>query len=596
MLLNRMIIRLITSHRILVAVFLGIIAMCGVFGSLFFRMGVGGNNEVRESVPVVTGDASRYHPAMPFDKDFVITTGSIGMEQDVRGLSGGVVPHHLLAHSLIAHFFQRLAESDVRPETIVLIGPNHFSRGDKDVLTGIRGWDTPFGQVETDAAMARSFVGNGFSGIDEDAIEGDHAIYGIIPFIRYYLPETKVVPLLLGSRISPEATEMLSDQLSALVHTNRVSLIASTDFSHYLSSAESRKKDAETLRSISNRDYRQIGTYGNDHIDSPASLIAVMKAYEKSDWNYIRLFEHTDSGKIQQKPNMENTSYFTLGFFRKADQEIKKEQVTLLFGGDMVFDRSIRTAMRKRGNDFPLAGLKEVFSKSDLVVANLEGPITDNSSRSEGSVIGSRENYFFTFDPSVAATMKDAGVGMVNLGNNHILNFGEDGVAQTKKYLKAAGVGYFGAPTDMENRYWVRDVNGMRIAFVNYNQFIANGKEKALADIAEAKMKSEFVVLYTHWGKEYVPALQSVKDLAHEFVDAGADLIIGSHPHVVQGHEVYHGKTIYYSLGNLVFDQYDSEETRNGLLVRATIDTATKNVALEEIPVELKSNGQTVVQ
>jgi poly-gamma-glutamate synthesis protein (capsule biosynthesis protein) len=270
--------------------------------------------------------------------------------------------------------------------------------------------------------------------------------------------------------------------------------------------------------------------------------------------------------------------------------------VTLIFGGDMIFDRSIRTAMRKRGNDFPLAPLKDLFAKSDLVVANLEGPITENVSKSEGSVIGSRENYFFTFDPSVAEALKDAGVSMVNLGNNHILNFGEDGVAQTKKYLEEAGIGYFGAPTDTGNRYWIREVNGMQIAFVNYNQFVSNGKEKALADIAEAKSKSDFVVLYTHWGKEYVPALQSVKDLAHEFVSAGADLIIGSHPHVVQEHEIYHEKTIYYSLGNLVFDQYDSEETKNGLLVRASIDVKTKAVSIEEIPVNLKSNGQTIVK
>jgi poly-gamma-glutamate synthesis protein (capsule biosynthesis protein) len=169
-------------------------------------------------------------------------------------------------------------------------------------------------------------------------------------------------------------------------------------------------------------------------------------------------------------------------------------------------------------------------------------------------------------------------------------------VAQTKKYLEEAGIGYFGAPTDTGNRYWIREVNGMQIAFVNYNQFVSNGKEKALADIAEAKSKSDFVVLYTHWGKEYVPALQSVKDLAHEFVSAGADLIIGSHPHVVQEHEIYHEKTIYYSLGNLVFDQYDSEETKNGLLVRASIDVKTKAVSIEEIPVNLKSNGQTIVK
>ena len=590
-----MIFRPIISHSIRTAVFFGILAVFGVFGVLFFRMGVAGNNEARESVSAVMDSASSFHPAMPFDKNFVIATGSTGAEHDPQGVSGGVVPHHLLAHSLIAHFFQRLAKSDVRPETIVLIGPNHFSRGDKNVLTGIRGWDTPFGRVEADSAMARSLVGNGFSGIDEDAIEGDHAIYGIVPFIRYYLPETRVVPLLLGSRISKAETDMVSDQLSALINGGRVSLIASTDFSHYLSSLESQKMDQETIRAIANRDYRQIETYGNDHIDSPASLIAVMKAYEKSGWNPMRLLEHTDSGKIQQKPNMENTSYFTFGFSKKNETGKANEPATILFGGDMSFDRSIRTAMRRRGNDFPLAGLKEVFSQSDLVVANLEGPITDNATKSEGSVIGSRENYFFTFDPSVAKTLKDSGVGMVNLGNNHILNFGEDGVAQTKKYLESAGVGYFGSPLIGDIRYGIRDIRGQKIAFVNYNQFIANGKERAMTDIAEAKAKSDFVVLYAHWGKEYVSALPSVRELAHTFVDAGADLVIGSHPHVVQEHEVYHGKTIYYSLGNLVFDQYFQKETKRGLLVRVIIDAKTKEANTEEIPVELQLDGQTVL-
>ncbi len=280
-----------------------------------------------------------------------------------------------------------------------------------------------------------------------------------------------------------------------------------------------------------------------------------------------------------------------------AGTNISEERkiVTLLFGGDLMFDRSIRTAMRRRGNDFPLTPLKDIFSKSDLVVANLEGPITENATKSEGSEIGSRENYFFTFDPSVAETLKDAGVGMVNLGNNHILNFGEEGVAQTKKYLEASGVGYFGVPTDTENRYWVRDINGMRIAFVNYNQFVSDGKEKALSDIAEAKTRSDFIVLYTHWGKEYVSTLPVIKDLAHAFIDAGVDLIIGSHPHVVQEHEVYQGKTIYYSLGNLVFDQYDSDATRNGLLVRVSIDVKTKEASFEEAPVTMKSNGQTIL-
>lgn len=267
--------------------------------------------------------------------------------------------------------------------------------------------------------------------------------------------------------------------------------------------------------------------------------------------------------------------------------------VTILFGGDMQFDRYIRSVSGKRGGSFIFDGLRSEFQEADLVVANLEGPITDNASVSETSVEGSRDNYVFTFPPETAALLKAENVSLVNIGNNHVLNFKEDGVRQTKEYLEAAGVGYFGSPLSGDDRTAVREINGMKIAFVNYNEFVWKGGEKALADIALVKERADFVVVYTHWGKEYVAASPEMKTLAHEFIDAGADLIIGSHPHVVQEREEYKGKTVYYSLGNLIFDQYFRPETRTGLVVRALFDPVTRSITVTDLPVRLKTNGQT---
>lgn len=278
----------------------------------------------------------------------------------------------------------------------------------------------------------------------------------------------------------------------------------------------------------------------------------------------------------------------------EGDASLVQEPITLLFGGDMMFDRYIRTTMRNSG-DFPLAPLRETLEGADLVVANLEGPITDNASISETSTIGVRENYVFTFDPIVAMLLKQSHIDAVNLGNNHILNFGDAGASQTKQFLREAGVEYFGSPLAGDQRILMREVKGVKVALVNYNQFVWQGKEKALADIAEAKGEADVVILYTHWGTEYVPATESVKTLARQFIDAGADLIIGSHPHVIQESEVYRGRTIYYSLGNLVFDQYFSPETTRGLLLRAIYNPETKNFSFEEISVTLKNNGQTVL-
>ncbi len=273
----------------------------------------------------------------------------------------------------------------------------------------------------------------------------------------------------------------------------------------------------------------------------------------------------------------------------------KKNPLVILFGGDMMFDRYIRTVMGKRGNYFPLESLRGTLSQADMVVANLEGPVTENASRSETSAIGARDNYFFTFDPVVATVLRDFHIGVVSIGNNHILNFKEEGVEETKKFLKEAGVDSFGSPLTSDDRILVKEKEGVKVALVNYNQFVWQGKEKALTDIETAKRSAEVVILYAHWGTEYVSALPKTKALAHEFVDAGVDLIIGSHPHVVQEKEVYQGKTIYYSLGNMVFDQYFSQDTMTGLLVRAVFDPVSRTFAFEEIPILLKNTGETVL-
>jgi poly-gamma-glutamate synthesis protein (capsule biosynthesis protein) len=275
--------------------------------------------------------------------------------------------------------------------------------------------------------------------------------------------------------------------------------------------------------------------------------------------------------------------------------EAEKKNVSLLFGGDAMFDRYIRQVAGRKGNDFIFEKLDPVLKDNDLNIVNLEGPITDNPSVSAGSEFGARENYFFTFDKGVAGTLKKHNINLVNLGNNHILNFKEEGAKQTESYLTQARVGYFGSSiTNSESRIKSYELNGLKITFVNYNQFTYQGKEKALEDIRNSKTNSDLVILYAHWGKEYeTEPLESVKTLAHEFVDTGADLIIGSHPHVVQRKEIYQGKTIYYSLGNFVFDQYFQRETKEGLAVKVIIDPETKAITFKEIPLILQNNGQT---
>ena len=278
----------------------------------------------------------------------------------------------------------------------------------------------------------------------------------------------------------------------------------------------------------------------------------------------------------------------------------EKDYIQLLFVGDLMFDRGIRYyAGQNNGNDFIFEKISPILKSQDLVIANLEGPITENKSISLGTVAGSPRNYFFTFDPSLAKTLFDQNIRLVNLGNNHILNFGRDGLASTKKYLDEARVDYFGAPDYPKSIS--SEIGGIKITFVSYNEFSnlpEGAEEKAtIEEIQKAKQYSDIVVVFCHWGVEYtLKPVESVKILAHKFIDAGADLVIGGHPHVIEPTEEYNGKRIYYSLGNFIFDQYFEENVRNGLGVEVKIDKTTKQLNFEEKHFYLNNNGQTLLK
>ncbi len=263
----------------------------------------------------------------------------------------------------------------------------------------------------------------------------------------------------------------------------------------------------------------------------------------------------------------------------------------VLIGGDMMFDRSIRVASDAKGGDFILECLDPILEKADLVVANLEGPITSNASVSVGSRVNTANNFTFTFPTSTAPLLARHGIRMVNLGNNHIENFRTSGVLSTMAALDAAGVAHFGDP--IEQRIAYTTVNHVPLAFVNFNQFaVQSTGALTVEQIRTAKAAGYHVVVYTHWGDEYVPANQYQKNLAHAFIDAGAEMVIGTHPHVIQEHEMYGGKHIYYSLGNLVFDQYWEDAVRRGLML-SVVFSRSGVVSVDEVETYLERDRRT---
>ena len=262
----------------------------------------------------------------------------------------------------------------------------------------------------------------------------------------------------------------------------------------------------------------------------------------------------------------------------------------LLFVGDMFFDRHIRQTAEAQGGDYLFSCIDPLFRAADLVVGNLEGPITTNTSVSVGTVVGSTNNYRFTFPTSTAALLFAHGVRAVSLGNNHIENFGNSGLVQTQHYLQQAGVGYFGGVAGNEPVYEF-DQGGVPLALVGYNQFGGAAPSNVAATIATEKTRGRTVIVFAHWGTEYSTTTKETRPVAVLFAKAGASVIIGSHPHVVGVHEYIGTTLVYYSLGNFMFDQYFSKDVMHGLALMLHI--APNTITATEYPTELERDGRT---
>jgi len=267
------------------------------------------------------------------------------------------------------------------------------------------------------------------------------------------------------------------------------------------------------------------------------------------------------------------------------------EPVRVSFVGDMMFDRYIRSQAERNGYGAIFDDARGVFASTTFAVGNLEGPITTFASVSTPDETVPT-HYQFTFASSVAALLANEGFGVVSLSNNHITNFGVAGVVQTTTFLDRAGVQYVGGPQEPYTPSVIATPQGAITVYV-YDPQHARDVDMIVKGV-EAELDERFVVVYAHWGDEY-SAMESQQqtDLAYRFVDAGADLVVGTHPHVIQPKEQYRGVWIYYSLGNFIFDQYFSDDVRCGAVLHVTLDGDT--VSYQEDFVELIPDGTTRV-
>ena len=260
---------------------------------------------------------------------------------------------------------------------------------------------------------------------------------------------------------------------------------------------------------------------------------------------------------------------------------VQAEPINLIFAGDIMLDDGPGRLIGQGGD--PLAPFAEILKAADYRIGNLECPIATSGQAHASKVVS------FRADPLTLSVLPGR-FDAVSLANNHSGDYGHEAFSETMRHLDNAGIAYFGGGKNLAAAHqplWI-ERNGLKIAVLAYNEFKPRAFEagadwpgiawseddQVIADLRAAKAAgADLIIPFMHWGweKEGQPSLRQ-QQLARKMIDEGAALVVGGHPHVTQGAEIYKGKPIIYSLGNFVFDGFDYPAAQRGWLLRLKLD------------------------
>lgn len=274
--------------------------------------------------------------------------------------------------------------------------------------------------------------------------------------------------------------------------------------------------------------------------------------------------------------------YFIQNHSEPQKLEINASNITIFLTGDVMLTRGVDSLLDNNRDVF--GDLTPLFKMSDLVVINLEDPFT-NSKNNLKTVIPLKA------DPEHVQILKEDNINVACLANNHIMDYGETGLNDTVRALESYNITYVGAGSNLQqaSKPAYFEVDNRTIAILNYfdtttfQEFselelrpaTANNSGFAPAEwnvikenLNQAKNRSDIVIVVFHYGNEYSTSPNEYQqNLSRKCIDEGADIVVGSHPHVTQGVESYNGKLIFYSLGNCVFDQ-SNPATKYSMVVK----------------------------
>lgn len=302
--------------------------------------------------------------------------------------------------------------------------------------------------------------------------------------------------------------------------------------------------------------------------------------------------------------------------YRKSIDPITSPSYTSIVAvGDIFIGGHATYYLDKYGAQYPFDSTKIILSNGHFTIGNLEAPFATTGSKFD-------KKFNFKVPPRFATGLLEAGFDVVNLANNHIMDYGQEALVSTLNTLDSTGISHCGAGLNLKQARQpaILQFKGVKVAFIGCSltfpeefwatnhragTFYPNEKD-LIESISRAERLADFTVVTFHWGEEL---RNTPKDyqmyFAHLSIDAGADLILGHHPHVLQGLEIYHNRLIIYSLGNFAFASYSNKSkesiilktflTQDGLLYARVIPISVYNVEVNFQPRILRSEAADAV-
>ncbi len=483
-----------------------------------------------------------------------------------------IIPHFDLAKTNRQAFLNDL-KTKIDPKKIAIVSPNHQDLGQTDIITTDQNWDFSNLKPKVNTDLFSKLSSNHTILGDSTVFQNEHGIRNVFPEIAVAFPNAEFLPIILKSKTSQTEIDNLHSQLD--LNCPDCLIVASVDFSHYNPNSLAQIHDSFSIKALNNLDETKIL---QTETDCPQALYLAIKWAKAKNASKFNLVKNDNSGNLAKDDDLESTSY-VIGDYSGG----KGDKITttgFVIAGDTMFDRNVYHNYKDAGLVHLFDNLgNRVFWGADVKLVNLEGPISakpiDDDWQS-GSLV-------FNFPPEATKILSYLKLNSVSLANNHTMNNGQAGFANTQKVLGIAGIDMVGTQEGFSENNLLKFNAEIPISYIAVNEFSSQNEDAIANMIKREKTAGRFVILMPHWGTEYENKHNANQSyLAYGWINSGADLVIGSHPHVTQDFEIYKGKPIIYSLGNFVFDQYFSKRTQEGLIIGGII--TNKSLRLTFLP------------